>query len=146
MAKTKEETTDFKGDDEVDYSSFGLSQEQETDRYKIGDTKNSLEPMRIVRVRFDEKTRYYNKETEKGTPIVKIDGISMDDKPVKYFSFSNVLYKNMQELIEVIKAREMKDEDTGILWYVFPKKVKINGFELVKTKKDKNPYVKIKLS
>lgn len=130
-------------ENEIEYSSLGLSQEQEADRYKIGDTKNSLEPMRIIRVRFDEKTRYYNRESGTGTPIVKIDGIDMNDQPVKYLSLSDVLYKNMQELIEVTKARQIKDDD-NIEWYCFVPKIKINGFELVKTEKGKNPYVKIK--
>lgn len=143
MATKKEnQTAQNDGNDEVDFMSLGIVSEQETDRYKIGDTKETLEPLRITRMRFDKKTRYYNEEKDTGA-IVKIDGISMNDTPVKLFSLSDVLYKQCKEIIEAVGGIETTDDNKNE-WFELKKKVRIGGFELVKTEKGKNPYVKIK--
>jgi len=145
MAKSPKEQE--MNDDEVDYSTLGLQAEQEQDREKIGVTKKSLEPIRIVRVRFDTKTKYYDKKLNTGTPIVKIDGINMEGEEVKLRSLSEVLYKNMLDLIDVVSTEEEEDEqEKGIVWTRFTPRIKIAGFELVKTEKGKNPYVRIRQS
>jgi hypothetical protein len=138
MAKTQATTKD----DEVNYMDLGIATEQEDDRVKIGDTPETLNPLRITHVRFDEKTKYFNKSTGEGS-IVKINGLNDNGDEVKLLSMSEVLARNMRELIEAVNAVKIKDE-SETEWFFFNPKVRIYGFELVKTTKGKNPYVRIK--
>jgi len=137
-------TTQTKQDsNEVEYTSLGLTQEQEADRYKIGTTPDTMEALRITRIRFDEKTRYYDKVAHTGTPIVKINGLNLNGDQIKLLSLSDVIFHNMKDIIEAVGAKEIKDEN-NIVWFELSKPVRIAGFELVKVEKGKNPYIRIK--
>jgi len=128
---------------EVEYTSLGFTQEQETDRYKIGTTPDTMEALRITHIRFDEKTRYFDKGTRTGTPIVKINGLNLNGDQIKLLSLSDVIYHNMTDIIEAVGAKEIKDEN-NIVWFELSKPVRIPGFEQVKVEKGKNPYIRIK--
>lgn len=131
-----------KNDSDVDYSALGLTEPREDDRVKIGETKESLMPLKITHVRFDEKTRYYDSVEKTGTPIVKINGINENGETVKLFSLSDVLFRNMKDLKTVIGGKMIVDENK-VEWFLFDRRITVKGFELIKTEKGKNPYVKI---
>ena len=128
---------------EVEYTSLGLTQEQEADRYKIGTTPGTMEALRITHIRFDEKTRYFDKRMRTGTPIVKINGLNLNSDQIKLLSLSDVIYHNMKDIIEAVGAKEIKDEN-NIVWFELSSPVRIAGFEQVKVEKGKNPYIRIK--
>ena len=136
-------TTQTKQDsNEVEYTSLGLTQEQEADRYKIGTTPDTMEALRITRIRFDEKTGYFS-GSHTGTPIVKINGLNLNGDQIKLLSLSDVIFHNMKDIIEAVGAKETKGEN-NIVWFELSKPVRIAGFELVKVEKGKNPYIRIK--
>jgi hypothetical protein len=125
----------------VDYESLGLGQVQEPDRMQL-DERGA---MQITRIRFDYKTKYWNEKTQTGSPITKFDGFDIaTGERVKYFTLSQVIYKNFSDILASVGATVQKDE-MGNEWHILKKPINIKGFEKVSTGvRGQNPYLKIK--
>lgn len=132
MAKIKDEG--------VNFDELGIGAVQEADRYEL----DARGPCQIIRIRFDYKTKYWNELTKEGTPIVKFDVVDISTGDiVKYRTLSNVIYKSMAEILSVVGASLVKDEN-GDEWSILKKPVNIGGFDKVSTGiKGRNPYLKI---
>lgn len=132
---TKQKEIEF-----VNLEDLGLSTTTEPDREQL----TARPAMLITEVRFDYKTRYWDEKTKTGTPIVKINAHDLtSDEPIKFWTLSSVVYKNMVELVDAVGVLHVKDKD-GIMWMVFKKSVKIGGFEEVPSKtRGQNAYLKM---
>ena len=125
----------------IDYESLGLGQVQEPDRMQL-DERGA---MQITRIRFDYKTKYWNEKTQTGSPITKFDGFDVaTGERVKYFTLSQVIYKNFSDILVAVGSTVQKDEMNNE-WHILKKPINIKGFEKVSTGvRGQNPYLKIK--
>lgn len=128
-------------DNGIDYESLGLGQVQEADRMQLDERG----PIQITRIRFDYKTKYWNEKTKTGSPITKFDGFDVTTgERVKYFTLSQVIYKNFSDILTAVGSTVQKD-DSGNEWYILKKPINIKGFEKISTGvRGQNPYIKIK--